>query len=311
MKSGVSVVLCDKPVIASVAVHGGGPGTRETELLSPENSVEAVDALVLSGGSAFGLDTASGVQAKLREMGRGFEVGEARVPIVPAAILFDLINGGNKDWGRYPPYREMGWDATESASDIFNIGTAGAGCGALVAGLKGGLGTASLVLDNGVTIAALVAVNAVGSPVMGDSAHFWAAPFEQHDEFGGLGLPRILPDSSDEVMTKFRDNATSGSNTTIGIIATDAVLTKAEAKRLAIASHDGIARAIWPAHTPFDGDLVFSLATGGSNITLSTPDWVDLSAHAASVMSRAIARGVHDASPSPGDLFPTWKQKYS
>ncbi len=311
LKSGVSVVLCDQPAIASVAALGGGPGTRDTELLSPENTVEAVDALVLSGGSAFGLDAASGVQAKLRGMGRGFKVGDINVPIVPAAILFDLINGGDKNWGRYPPYRKMGWRAVEKASSQFETGSAGAGYGALVADLKGGLGTASLVLNNGITIAALVAVNALGSPVMGNTAHFWAAPFEQGDEFGGLGLPGKIPENSSDLAIKFRNHPTSVSNTTIGVIATDAVLTKAQAKRLAIASHDGISRAIWPAHTPFDGDLAFSLATGKSGITPSVNDWTDLGAHAASVMSRAIARGIHDATPKAEDLFLTWKQKYT
>ncbi len=310
LKSGVSVVLCEKPAIASVAIHGGGPGTRDTELLSPENTVERVDAIVLSGGSAFGLDAASGVQAKLREMGRGYPVGDIHVPIVPGAILFDMINGGNKDWGKFPPYRDMGWQAVETASQEFQTGSHGAGCGALVAGLKGGLGTASAVSDNGITLAALVAVNALGSPLIGEAGHFWAAPFEMNGEFGDLGLPSPLPKNSAALNLKHREPAAAITNTTIAIIATDAVLSKAEAKRLAIAAHDGIARAIWPAHTPFDGDLVFCVATGGSGTRPSGDAWTELGAHAASVLSRAIACGVYDATPAAGDLFATWKEKF-
>ena len=303
LKSGVTVLLCDEPMVASVAVHGGGPGTRDTELLSPENSVEAVDALVLSGGSAFGLDAASGVQAYLREQNRGFKVGNVNVPIVPQAILFDLINGGDKDWGKYPPYRELGYEAATKASTTFETGTMGAGTGALVAGLKGGLGTASIKLENGITIAALFAVNALGSPLIGNTKHFHAALFEKNNEYGGYGLPLPMPENPDALNIKFREQASSVSNTTIGIIATDAVLTKAQAKRLAIAAHDGIARAIYPAHTPFDGDLVFAIASGGTGIVPSKNDWTDMSAHAANVTARAIANGVYTASAEDGDLF--------
>lgn len=310
LKSGVTVVLCDQPTIASVHVMGGGPGTRDTELLSPKNSVEGIDALVLSGGSAFGLDAASGVQAMLREQGRGFAIGPVKIPIVPAAILFDLINGGDKDWGEYPPYRELGKEAALSASEDFAIGSEGAGYGALVAGLKGGLGTASLKLDNGITIAALVAVNAVGSPVIAETGHFWAAPFEINGEFGNRPLPSPLPENATDLQIKFREFAKPAASTTIAVLATDAVLTKAQAERLAIASHDGFARAIWPVHTPLDGDLVFSLATGKSNITPNHNDWVDIGAHAASVMSRAIARGIYEASSEPNDFYPSWQKKY-
>ncbi len=193
IKSGVTVVVCDEPAVAGVQVLGGAPGTRETDLLEPHNSVEAVNAIVLSGGSAFGLDAASGVQAALREMGVGFEVGGHRVPIVPTAIVFDLRNGGDKDWGRYPPYRELGYEAVQAASADFALGTVGAGTGALVAGFKGGLGSASTVLPNGVTVGALAVVNATGSVTVGRSGHFWAAPWELGDEFGGLGFPSPLP----------------------------------------------------------------------------------------------------------------------
>lgn len=310
LKSGVTVLLCDEPMTASVAVHGGGPGTRDTELLSPENTVEGVDAIVLSGGSAFGLDAASGVQAWLREEGRGFVVGPVRVPIVPQAILFDLINGGNKDWGQYPPYRELGYEAVKNASSDFKIGSEGAGAGALVAGLKGGLGTASMQVENGITIAALFAVNALGSPLIGDTHHFHAALFEKGNEFGGHDLPSPMPQNSDLLNIKFREQASSVSNTTIGIIATDAILTKSQAKRLAIAAHDGLARSLYPAHTPMDGDLVFSVASGQSGVSPEGADWIDLSAHAANVTARAIARGIYSATTRKNDLFPAYSEKF-
>lgn len=307
LKSGVTVVICDEPATAGVKVLGGAPGTRETDLLAPHALVEAVNAVVLSGGSAFGLDAASGVQALLREKGAGFEAAGHRVPIVPAAILFDLANGGSKDWGRYPPYRELGYAAAQSAASDFTLGSHGAGTGALTAGLKGGLGSASTVLENGVTIGALAAVNAAGTTTVSDTVHFWAAPFEIGDEFGGLGLPSPIPSSARKLSPK-RTGGVSG-NTTIAVIATDADLSKAEAHRLATAAHDGFARAIWPAHTPVDGDLVFALATGRKNIRLDRAATVELYAAAASTMARAIARGVYSATSINGDLMPSWRDR--
>lgn len=309
LNSGTTVLLCDKPAIAAVQVLGGAPGTRETDLLEAHNSVEAINALVLSGGSAFGLDAASGVQAALRERGVGFAVRNAIVPIVPAAILFDLANGGDKDWGRYPPYREFGFEAVGAASENFDLGTAGAGHGGLVAGLKGGLGSASMVLSSGHTVAALVAVNATGSVTVGESGAFWAAPFEVDGEFGGRPWPHPLPQDAARVRLKYRD-ALPLEATTIAIVATDATLTKAGAKRLSIAAHDGFSRAIWPAHTPVDGDLVFGLATCDRPGPTGPEEAIELYAAAACVMARAIARGVHAATPRPGDLMPTWQQLY-
>jgi L-aminopeptidase/D-esterase-like protein len=310
LKSGVTVVLPDEPSVASVAVLGGAPGTRETDLLEPHNSVQTINGLVLSGGSAFGLDAASGVQAALRERGVGFAVRDAIVPIVPAAILFDLINGGDKDWGRYPPYREMGHAAVEAAAHDFAIGSAGAGFGALTAGLKGGLGSASTMLPGGITIGALVAANPVGATTLGDTPHFWASPFEIGDEFGGLGWPSPMPPNVQDVRLKFAE-APAGANTTIAVIATDAVLTKAAAKRLAVSAHDGFARAIWPAHTPQDGDLVFSLSTGTAARTLHPAEEPDFHAAAAATMARAIARGIHAASSFDGDLMPSWSARFA
>ncbi len=311
VRTGVTVVLADPAATASVQVLGGAPGTRDTELLEPHNTVQAVNALVLSGGSAFGLDAASGVQAALREDGVGFAVGPAIVPIVPAAILFDLINGGDKEWGRFAPYRDLGYAAARAAKAGFTIGSVGAGYGALTAGLKGGLGSASTVLDNGMTVGAIVAVNALGAATMADGPHFWAAPFEIGDEFGGLGPPWPLPASTSDVRIKFAERQPGGpSNTTIGIIATDAVMDKAGAKRLAIAAHDGLARALWPAHTHMDGDLVFALATGASGKRPAERDSIPLAAAAAATMARAIARGVYSAAPMDGDIYPAWAKRF-
>lgn len=307
LKSGTTVLILDAPAIASVAILGGAPGTRETDLLAPENTVTAIDSLVLSGGSAFGLDAASGIQAWLAEDGRGFAVGDVRVPIVPAAILFDLANGGSKSWGRYPPYREFGYEAARSATPDFPLGTFGAGIGCTTATMKGGLGSASTLLSNGITVAALVAVNAVGSATIGAGRCFWGAPFEIDDEFGGLGLPQPFPPDATTVRTKL--DARAGANTTIGIIATDAVLDKAGTKRLAIAGQDGYAKAIWPSHTDYDGDLVFALATGGSGIVPEPIDRVELAAAAAATMARAVARGIYAAVATPTDRLPTWKDK--
>ncbi len=306
LKSGVTAILCDDPAVAGVQILGGAPGTRETDLLEPHNSVEAINAIVLSGGSAFGLDAASGAQAALRERGIGFDAFGHTVPIVPAAILFDLVNGGDKDWGRYPPYRELGYEAACNASVEFALGTAGAGAGATTAGLKGGLGSASTRLANGITIGALAAANAAGSMTVGSTRHFWAAPQEIGDEFGGLGFPHPFPPDAQDVVLK---RVGPIQNTTIAVIATDAVLTKAEAKRLAIAAHDGFSRAIWPSHTPVDGDLVFALATARSGIALSAVDAIELYAATGAMMARAIARGVFAATPASGDRVPVWSSR--
>ncbi len=306
LKSGVTVILCEEPAVAAAHVMGGAPGTRETDLLAPEQSVERVDAIVLSGGSAFGLDAASGVMDGLAAMGRGFAVGPARVPIVPAAILFDLLNGGDKNWGEISPYRDLGRIALAAASKSFELGSVGAGTGATTAGLKGGLGSVSVKLPNGTTVAALVAVNALGQATIGDTAHFWAAPFEHGAEFGGLGLPSPFP--SDATALRIKGGREPGRNTTLAVIATDAALTKAEAKRLAIMAHDGFARALWPSHTPMDGDIVFALSTGKA--TAAAAGMVELGAAAAACTARAIARAVYEANDAAGDLLPSWRTKF-
>lgn len=301
LKSGTTVVVGDAPFTASVAVMGGAPGTRETDLLAPDKSVAAVDALVLSGGSAFGLDACSGVVDGLRSDGRGFRVGAAQIPLVPGAILFDLLNGGQKDWTENP-YRALGLAAYHAATPEFEIGTIGAGTGALTSMLKGGLGTASLQLPDGSTVAALVAANPVGAVTTPGDRHFYAAPFEMGAEFGGIGPD---PASGLGLSRESRKmNAMSArANTTIAIIATNATLTKAECHRVATAAHDGIARACVPAHTPNDGDLVFALTTGAR----PAAD-VLLTGHAAALcLSRAIARAVYEATPAKNDIMPCWR----
>ncbi|MBO6758948.1 MAG: P1 family peptidase [Roseibium sp.] len=309
LKSGATVILPDEPAVASVAIHGGAPGTREIALLEPEQTVEKVDAIVLAGGSAFGLDAGAGVQGRLAELGHGFAVGPVRVPIVPTAILFDLLNGGDKGWRTAAPYRDLGRAALDTTGTDFALGSHGAGTGATTANLKGGLGSASHVLDNGVTVGALVAVNALGRATIGDTGYFWAAPFESGHEFGGLGLPSPLPPDAVAVKTKL-DGLKAGANTTIAAVATDAVLTKSEAKRLAVMAHDGLARALWPAHTPLDGDLVFALSTGRVRPERGLEDMVQIGAAAASCLARAIARGIYHASPAEGDPVPTWRQVF-
>ena len=305
LKSGVTVLAADRPLTASVHVMGGAPGTRETDLLAPDKLVPAVDALVLSGGSALGLDAASGVANALRAGGVGFDVDGQKVPIVPAAILFDLLNGGDKDWD-VNPYAALGAAALAARDVDFAIGTAGAGHGAVAGTLKGGLGSASAVLDSGATVGALVAVNAHGVPGPDDSPHLWAAPWEIGTEFGGLGpVPAgVKPHPT------LAGGLTSGKNTTIGIIATDAALDKAQCQRLAVAAHDGFARALVPSHTPFDGDLIFAVSTGARQLDDPLGDVVGLGHAAASVMARAIARAVWEATPSPDDTVPTFREHH-
>ncbi|MDQ0456163.1 P1 family peptidase [Rhizobium paknamense] len=305
--SGVTVILFDEPAIASGTVLGGAPGGRDTALLDPAMTVQRVDALVLSGGSAFGLDAAGGVQAGLREAGRGLEVGTARVPIVPQAILMDLLNGGAKDWGLHSPYRAMGYDAFKAAQKgTFALGTVGAGTGATTATVKGGLGSASAMTRNGHIVAALVAVNAMGSATVGKGPHFWAAPFEQQAEFGGLGLPGDF--SSDHLALRVKGLTLTA--TTIGAIVTDAVLTKAEAHRLSLLAHDGLARAVLPAHLGADGDTIFAAATGEKPLC-EPADFMELCHLATLTMARAVARGVYEATRLPNaDAQAAWRDLF-
>ena len=289
--SGVTAVIFDEPAVASIDVRGGGPGTRETALLDPAQTVQGIDAIALSGGSAFGLDAASGVQAWLKEQNRGFVVRTAKVPIVPAAILFDLLGAGDKDWGRYPPYRELGHTAAAAADLDFALGSVGAGTGATTVNCKGGIGSASAQNQDGFIVGALAAVNAAGSVLVGDGPWFWAAPFELNGEFGGRGLPQSFAPEAFAARLK----GSLRENTTLVVVATDAILTKAQAKRLAVMAQSGLSRAIYPVHTPLDGDVLFAASTGRRPLPHMPHELADLGALAANVVARAIARGVYAA----------------
>ncbi|MGO4907614.1 P1 family peptidase [Pseudorhodobacter sp. W20_MBD10_FR17] len=305
LKSGTTVLLGDAPFTASVHVMGGAPGTRETDLLAPDKTVAQVDALVLSGGSSFGLDACSGVTSGLRAAGRGLRIGAALIPLVPGAILFDLLNGGEKDWVENP-YAALGRRALDAAGASFDLGSVGAGTGALTAMHKGGLGSASLVLTDGITVGALVAANPVGHVTTTGGRHFWAAPFELNSEFGGLGPDPAAGLCGPLVSDKIAAMLGARANTTIAIVATDATLTKAQCHRLSVAAHDGIARAVVPAHTPNDGDLVFALSTG--NGPPATDAQLAQIGHAAALcLSRAIARAVYMATPATGDVLPCYE----
>ena len=310
LASGVTAIIFDKPAVASIDVRGGGPGTREEALLQPHSTVEAVDGFALSGGSALGLDAAGGVQAWLAEHGRGFRIRDAVIPIVPGAICFDLLNGGDKAWGRFPPYRDLGYIAAAAASTSFALGSVGAGLGATTANLKGGLGSASATTRDGVIVAALAVVNAVGSVTVGDGPWFWAAPFEIGGEFGGRGLPPSFDQDMLKMRLKGGPEAGPAENTTLVVVVTDAVLTKPQANRLATMAQTGMARAIYPVHAPLDGDVVFAAATGEKPVD-QLFGLTELGAVAANTVARAIARGVYSASALPfPDALPSWKDRF-
>jgi D-aminopeptidase len=307
LASGVSVVVFEEPAIASIAIHGGAPGVRDAALLEPEMTVPTVDALVLSGGSAFGLDAMGGVIGHLREIGRGFPIGRFRIPIAPGAILNDLLNGGDKDWGRMPPYWQMGFEATARVGKEFALGTAGAGYGGTTYDLKGGLGSTSAVSSRGFLVGALVAVNAVGRATFGSSPYFWASPYERDGEFGGLGAPKVRPADGLEFKTKHNQPA----NTTIAIVATDARLTKAQMKRVAIMAQDGIALALRPAHAPTDGDVVFAATTSRAAQEPDIQDLTEIGTLAAECLARAIARGIYEARSLKNSLAPPcWRDRH-
>jgi L-aminopeptidase/D-esterase-like protein len=311
LASGVTAVIFDKPAVAAIDVRGGGPGTREGALLDVANTVEAVDAIALSGGSAFGLEAGGGIQAWLAEQGRGFAVRDAVIPIVPGAICFDLLNGGDKNWGRFAPYRDLGYAAAVAAGTDFALGSIGAGLGATTANYKGGLGSASAATPAGVRVAALAVVNAVGTVTVGDGPWFWAAPFEIGGEYGGRGLPRSFTPEMLAMRIKGGPAATSVENTTLAVVVTDAVLTKPQTKRLAMIAQTGFARAIYPVHAPMDGDVLFAAATGEKAVD-PLVGLTELGMVAANVVARAIARGVYAATalPFPGAL-PAWKDRFA
>jgi L-aminopeptidase/D-esterase-like protein len=302
--TGVTVIVPQARAVCAADVRGGGPGTRETDALAAENLVDAIDALVLAGGSVYGLAAADGVAAAMGAEGRGFGLidrpGVPRSPVVPAAILYDLANGGNKAWGASPPYAALGRQAYAARAREVPFGNAGAGLGALAGALKGGQGSASIVTGDGFTIAALACVNAWGSVLTPGSRAFWAHPFEIDREFGGV-RPDADASFDPEDWGAAKLQSAPRANTTIACVAVDADLTPAEAKRVAQMASAGLARAIRPVFSPFDGDVVFALATAQR----PTPEPRALAiarfgALAADCLARAVARGVYGAASIGG-----------
>lgn len=297
LRTGVTVVLPDSPARTVVDIRGGAPGTRETDALDPASLGVKTDALVISGGSAFGLDAASGVMAWLSAAGRGFELrpGTPRIPIVPAAVIFDFA-GDAKFGPGANPYARLGREAVAGAAEEFALGNEGAGLGAIAGAYKGGLGSASAVTDDAVCVGALVVVNAVGSPLIPGTDVFWAFPFEQGKEFGGKRLIGLLPEISLDLPPDGKGRLAAGTNTTIVIVATDAELSAPELKRVAIMATDGLARALRPVHTPFDGDTLFALTTAKTPLRGDRlRELTRIGNLAADCVSRAVARAVYAA----------------
>jgi L-aminopeptidase/D-esterase-like protein len=300
--SGVTALLCTPGWTAAVDVRGGGPGTRETDALAAENLVGRAHAVVLAGGSVFGLGAADGVAAALSSQGIGLVLrpGSPAIPIVPSAVLHDLANGGDKKWGLEPPYRALGIKAAAAASEEFALGSVGAGRGAMAGFIKGGIGSTSLDLGEGLIVGALVALNAVGSALMPDGNTYWAWPYEIDREFGGRGGPQGPVDLSDPAPGQARlleiGRLQPGANTTLAVVACNADLTTVECRRVAMMAHDGMARAVRPAHTPFDGDTIFALASGAAPLggTLTRAAHIArIGSAAADCLTRAIGRAVH------------------
>jgi L-aminopeptidase/D-esterase-like protein len=298
VRTGVTVVLADRLSPAACEVCGGGPGTRETDALRPEGLVGGLDAVVLAGGSVYGLGACDAVAAVLGAAGRGFQLrgmeGAPASPLVGGAILHDLFNGGDKAWGEAPPYAALGRAALAAAADRFELGAAGAGYGAMAGTLKGGIGSASAVTADGITVGALAAVNSMGSVTGADGRTFWAAPFELDAEFGGAdpGRLRAEPDA----WPGAKVDPSPRENTTLCVVATDVALTNPELKRVAAMARAGLAQAIRPVFTPFDGDVVFAVST--TRLEPAEPrafTVARIGALAADTLARAIARGVYEA----------------
>ena len=312
--TGVTVALFEQSTVASIATLGGAPGSRAVTLLEPEMTRGLIDAVVLSGGSLFGLDAAGGTTSVLVAQKRGAMFGGMTLPVAVQAILFDLMNGGEKDWIKEPmthkpPYWDLGRDAALAAAAEFALGTVGAGIGATTVNLKGGLGSASTRTVRGFTVGALVAVNAVGSATIGDGPQFWAGAYEQGSEFGGLGWPARVP--AEALAIRFKGQPAPATATTIALVATDAKLGKAECKRLAIMANDGLARALRPVHAPNDGDTVFAAATGHAGPGGEPLVLTELGAAAADCLARAVARGVYEATALPyAKSLPDWRSKF-
>ncbi|MFK7867469.1 MAG: P1 family peptidase [Alphaproteobacteria bacterium] len=321
LQSGVTVLIGDDPFVAAVDIRGGAPGSRETALLDPSCTIQHVHAITLSGGSAWGLNAADGVMDFLKQAGKGLKWQDAVIPIVPTSILFDLLNGGDKDWDKNP-YAALGKQAASNAADKFQLGSVGAGTGAKAGNIKGGLGSASFHYKDHFMVGALVAANPIGSVLMPSSNVFWAWAFEQNNEFGGIrpdpnkqhyGLDYPFQFANGVEINAPDTNQAAIQNTTIAIIATDLALTKSEATRIAMAAQDGLARAIRPVHTPLDGDSVYVVSSGKVAMKDAVSDMARLSMLAADCLARAIARGVFEAT-SPdnfmGGKYMGYQQKY-
>ena len=312
--TGVTVAVFEESCTASVATLGGAPGDRAVTLLEPEMTRGQIDAVVLSGGSLYGLDAAGGASAVLCKQGKGAQFAGLTLPVAVQAILFDLMNGGEKDWLRQPvdkrpPYWDLGRDAALAAAKTFELGTAGAGFGGTTVTFKGGLGSASARTRQGFTVGALVAVNAVGSATIGEGPHFWAGAYEQGNEFGGFGWPAKMPEAA--LAVRFKGQPAPATATTIGLVATDATLSKAECKRLAIMANDGLSKALRPVHAPTDGDTVFAAATGKAGAGGDPPVLTEIGTVAADCMARAIARGVYEATALPfAKAVPDWRSRH-
>jgi L-aminopeptidase/D-esterase-like protein len=305
-RTGVTVVLPQDGAVASVDVRGAAPGTRETDLLDPTCMIERIDGICLSGGSVHGLGAGDAVVSWLYDQDRGFALGSWRLPIVPGAIIFDLGIGGATDWGRCPSYADLARAACDGAGMDFPLGNAGAGMGACAGRLKGGLGSASAVAEDGLQVAALVVANPVGAVVMPGSGTLWSWALERDGEMGHQHPPGPLSGAEEELPVEAR----IGGNTTLAVVATNATLDKAQAKRVAMMAHDGMARAIRPVHTPFDGDTVFALST--TRMALPQPaqrSVARIGAMAADCLTRAIGRAVFAAN-ALGDI-PSYRQVHA
>lgn len=295
--TGTTVLLTQMRAIAAADVRGGAPGTRETEALRPDGLGTGIDAITLSGGSVYGLDAASGAVSWLAANGRGLLLPASNVPlpIVPGAILFDIANGGNKNWGGEPPYRRLAIEACGKAGQTFVLGNSGAGFGAVAGAYKGGLGSASAITEDGYEVGAIAAVNAFGSPVVPGTSALWAWPYEQNGELGRQKAPGAHAIDLD-YPADIKRPPTPAANTAIAIVAVNAALTPAQTQRVASMAHDGFARSLRPVHTPVDGDVVFALSTGAK--PLADP-WQfhlgRLGSIAADCLARAVARGVFEA----------------
>lgn len=306
--TGCTVITPIEGSLASADVRGGAPGTREVGALNPYNLIDSVDSIVLSGGSTWGLEAASSVANSIGGEGRGYRPSSKskNVPMVPAAILYDLANGGDKEWLKNPPYSSLGLEAVSNLSDKIELGNFGAGYGSQAGSLKGGLGSASFVSNDGIQVGGLFAVNSYGSAVNNETGQFWAATDETENEFGGMGVPTFAP--NDVLSGTAARETLPGQNTTIGVIATNVKLDSKAAKRIAIMAHSGMSRAIRPIHSPVDGDVIFVISTGTLNKELSLNDINTIGELGARVCSRSIARGIYEADSILG--IKSWREVY-